>query len=347
MKRIVTILLIALSFFPVYAQEDQNLAIFLANLDMQALLIDELEKNEEASAETVSLLLSYDSANPDNGKISSDTLLTYAIANCSDEVILAIINSGKADVNIADNYGNTPLFHELGKDDEASLDIVQALLDKGADPNTGESWGYPPLIYSIAYCSEDITMAILNSGLADVNKTDNYDSTPLMRELEKDDEASLDVVQTLLDQGADPNTGESWGYPPLIYSIAYCSEDITMAILNSGLADVNKTDDYDGTPLLRELEKDDDASLIIINALLRNGADTTLGESWGYNPVEYAAVFCSEEIAETLKNAPVITPAEPIQLNEVPDSDIRTSAELLNVPYEELYVLVAGYNKVV
>jgi ankyrin repeat protein len=96
------------------------------------------------------------------------------------EISLELIKSG-ADVSVADNkVGDTPL---LIAATESSYEVMQALLRKGANPNTKNHYGETPLHY-----------AALNALVDRVQLLLQYGADPTIRDLSG--KSAIDVVQT-------------------------------------------------------------------------------------------------------------------------------------------------------
>jgi hypothetical protein len=81
------------------------------------------------------------------------------------------------------------------------IQIIRALLKKGADPNIRDSNGYTPLRQSVMWHNKKATRVLLEAG-ADPNIGDNYGFTPLMHA----SEFNIYYLQrALLEAGADTN----------------------------------------------------------------------------------------------------------------------------------------------
>ncbi len=261
----------------------------------------ELVKDDKASLEIVTALIER-GVDPNVGASWGFSYLQYAILYCPEEIILALIDYELLDVNVLNPYGSNALLIELTKDERASLEVVTALMERGVDPNVGISWGYPPLLYAYQFCSDEIVSTLLDYELIDVNILDDYGGNILLAELEKDEQASLKVVTALMERGVDPNVGTLWGYPPLHYAHQFCPEEIFWALLDYELIDVNILDDYGGNILLAELEKDEQASLKVVTALMERGVDPNMGTLWGLAPLDYAERYNPSEIFVLLSN---------------------------------------------
>lgn len=127
------------------------------------------------------------------------------------EMVEGLLDAG-ADVNIMNSTGETALVFAA----ESDIDdiVAAALLDAGADPNAFRSPGRPPLYHAVYEENASLTRVLIDAG-ADVNAVINDD--------EFDDEFKTSLlhcvlehsvpptVQLLLDAGADPNAAFGFG----------------------------------------------------------------------------------------------------------------------------------------
>ena len=144
--------------------------------------------------------------------------LKSAIRKCCDYIKIDIINillEKGADINAKDNYGRTPLMHAIQYG--CSEEVIKILLEKGADINAKDNYGWTPLMYAIQYgCSEEVIKILLEKG-ADINAKDNYGWTPLMHAIhECECECSKEVIKILLEKGADINAKDNYDCTPLM-----------------------------------------------------------------------------------------------------------------------------------
>jgi uncharacterized protein len=145
------------------------------------------------------------------------------------EIVQALLARG-ADVNAKDKGGGTVL---MAASATGHLDIVQALLDKGADVNAKGNLG-TALIGASAAGHLDVMQTLLDKG-ADVNAKGALGTTALMG---ASFAGHLDIVQALLARGADVNAPMNNGNNALMGASRAGRVDVVRALLAKG-ADVN------------------------------------------------------------------------------------------------------------
>lgn len=100
------------------------------------------------------------------------TVLHVAARRNTDREILNILLTKAIDLNIRDDYGNTPLMVAAAN----NVAVVRLLIDKGADVNAANNKGGTPLMSAVG--SPEIIKILLQHG-ADVNARDKDGWTPL------------------------------------------------------------------------------------------------------------------------------------------------------------------------
>lgn len=105
----------------------------------------------------------------------------------------------------ADN-GSTLLHEAAGSDRPA---MARELIDRGVDLDAQNDGGLTPLLHAIEVENFDIVEVLLEAG-ADPNILDNRDRSPLMMALMKGKEGRR-AMELLLENGADPTVSDASG----------------------------------------------------------------------------------------------------------------------------------------
>lgn len=154
--------------------------------------------------------------NPNAKNEKGETALTYAI-HYKDPKIAKILME-KADLNLRDDIGSTPLFVAIKNEKE---DLFDLLLEKGADANgsgraSEKTENQTALYVAILQGREDLIRKLLDKN-ADPNIADSTGALPLSEAVIRRD-SNPTVVKLLLDKGANPNAQESDKVTPLMFA---------------------------------------------------------------------------------------------------------------------------------
>ena len=219
-------------------------------------------------------------SNPNFVDNNGFTCLHAALIGCCSKTIVSTLLDHGAHVNVTSKFNVTALILACQK---RNKNIVNILLNAGADPNTADDKGATCIYYAIREgCSKDELETIVIYG-ADVNVTNKNNVTVLMIACEK---GNKDAINVLLNAGADPNIADSKGATCIYYAIREgCSKDVLETIVNHG-TDVNVTNKYNVTALMLVCEKGNKDA---INVLLNAGADPNITDTDGYACLHYAA----------------------------------------------------------
>jgi ankyrin repeat protein len=141
-------------------------------------------------------------------------------------IIKQLIKEGK-DINEKNQFGKTPLMLAIEKH---NIGLVKLLLIAGADPNIKDKSGYTAFckaIFSQGYEQNLNLLKLLIIYKANVNAQTNSGSTPLMISLI---DPKIDVVNLLLEAGADPNIKDNDGNNALMTFEKYNKNNKTLPV---------------------------------------------------------------------------------------------------------------------
>jgi ankyrin repeat protein len=275
---------------------------------------------------TVKLLLTQPKIELNVTNSAHFTALADACTHSHEGVAIALIQAG-ADLEIVDSFGYGPLHSaalngatnivkELlrrpginlqwrGRDGWTALaeaarqgheDIVELLLDHGADPNIGgETDMRTPLHLAAGNGNAKIVKLLLEKGKADTEITSNEGYTALINAAEN---AHLKVVEALIEHGANANRAEVGKelWSPLKFATrggGKVAKDLIRVLVLRGKADVNYQPGRVGTTALLEAVHCHRPDLV--SELLKLGADANLTDSnpnAKYDKYSYCPPIC-------------------------------------------------------
>ncbi|TVY09130.1 hypothetical protein FPZ49_15075 [Paenibacillus cremeus] len=129
------------------------------------------------------------------------------------DTVKALIQAG-ADINLQDNLWDNPFLYAGA---EGLLDIVKLMIDAGADPKLRNRYGGSALIPAAERGHVAVVKELLERSKVDVNHINNLGWTALLEAivLSNGDEKHQQIVQLLVDHGADVNIADKDGVTPL------------------------------------------------------------------------------------------------------------------------------------
>jgi ankyrin repeat protein len=193
-----------------------------------AALADATEKMDRAAIRT----LLRQRANVNAPQVDGMTALHWATYQDDLETADLLIRAG-ANAKAANRYGVTPLSLACTNGNGA---LVELLLKAGADPNAPLPGGETPLMTAARVGSLASVKSLLARGAVVDAKDERRGQTALMWAAA---EGHADVVQTLIELGADPRLRLSSGFTPLLFAVREGRSAVVRVLLKAG-ADVNE-----------------------------------------------------------------------------------------------------------
>lgn len=141
--------------------------------------------------------------------VSEENLLRYAFDK--NYVGIEAMLRGGAKPNYADSNGNTALII-VSSHGPGSLSAVENLTAYKANVNAANKYGMTPLLYAIKVKDNDTVRYLISRKDTDINKANNNGQTPLFYAAYM---GNTEIVQDLLELGADYNKADKKGITPL------------------------------------------------------------------------------------------------------------------------------------
>ena len=254
-----------------------------------------------------------------------DNMLLQACKNSQKSVVQTFLKRGGVNVNKRDESGNTPLIYTCLK---SARDLVKMLLDAGADVNLPNQRGRMPLHFAAESGNAQI-IALLTDAGADVNATDNDGMTPLMvlAQHSKTDAALKLLQHPEIDISVKDNKNRmaidyatSNGLRELVKALSAAEEahadaygntslhhacwndqsEVVKVLLEKNPESVNRLNDDGESPLLLAVRR---SNLMIVELLLKAGADTGCADLQGFLPLHIAAAGGDQFVGKALLTA--------------------------------------------
>jgi ankyrin repeat protein len=206
--------------------------------------------------------------NPNSKNGVGETALTYAILNAEPKTIKAVAD--KADINMQDNLGQAPLHLSLSKQKQEIFDYL--LDEKNADVNV--------------------------PGAKERLKNQSVLYLAVTR-------GNEELVQKLLDKGADPNIADAEGAVPLAEACigARLNQNIIKMLLDKG-AKVNHQEKNGATPLIyiaANKQTSAENRQAVVKMLLAAGADKKIKDAKGKTALDWSKELGTKDVADLLK----------------------------------------------
>jgi ankyrin repeat protein len=229
-----------------------------------------------------------------NAPVYNPKALNLAIRKADYTAVKEMLGSVK-DINQLDENGEALLHYAISKSSE---DIVDLLMDSGADIRLKTSAGWEPIHYAAWGNHLNIMKNLVTRGVP-INPPSSKDSlTPLHLAA---DGGFLDIVEYILSSGTvDINVGDKENLTPLYYaSIKGRKNIIEFLISQPGIKIDPVTEEQRFTPLLKASYE---GFYDIVKLLVDHGADIKYINSFGLNALDQAKRQGHKDIYDFLKS---------------------------------------------
>jgi cytohesin len=235
----------------------------------------------------------------------------------------SLLSSG-TNPDLPDRYGHTPLYYAASFN---QMKAVELLLAGHADPNTHvDSHNHrdpapaTPLQYAAELGNRRVASILIAAG-ARINEKGPAGRTALHYA-----KGQLDLIQLLIDKGADVNARDVDGVSPLDEAAWYGFLD-TVAILLAHGARLNESEPKTGATPINEAAYNGHATLV--QYLLQFKPDLGIPDKHGYTALDNAIRMGKEDSAVLLLEAEAKETETPQSLTRVMDAAIRKDEPVL------------------
>lgn len=177
----------------------------------------------------VKLLLAAPGINPNLGTFRLGTTpLAIAVHFGRLDVVRLLLAARDIDVNVRQQNGGTPLFLAVQNNFPA---LVELLVSRGADVNLTLNDGTSPLCSAAYLGNTEVVRRLLLAPDIQVDHTTHEQVTALVFAVQH---RSKDIVEILLDKGANPDIVDDEGVAPLHIACIHGFTEIAVVLLNAG-----------------------------------------------------------------------------------------------------------------
>ena len=255
------------------------------------------------------------------------------------EIIVALLETNKWDVQATDFHGNTAVAWAARRGHEGA---VRELLQRSdANPDKADKWNLTPLLWAAENGYEGVVRILLERNDVNLDKADKWSQTPLLQaaanghegvvkmllerndfnpdKADEDNQTPLSwaanngyegIVRMLLERNdVNPDKADKWGQTPLLQAAASGHERVVRVLLERNDVNPDKADEDNQTPLSWAANNGHEGVLIML--LERNDVNPDKVDRWSQTPLMRAAANGHEDIVKILLERKSVNPDPP------------------------------------
>ena len=268
-----------------FTLEEQYAALRKGNYSMD--LLDEngdtllILACKEGNRQLVEILLDH-KANPNLANYYGYTPLYFALEK-KHYYIVDILADFDVDFDYMDKNGRTYLAYYINRGD---IDVISFILSRGASANTRDIMGIHPLTQAIHLNNLDIVKILVKYG-TDITSPELFPVYEALRV------GNIDMIKYLIENGANVHSPDK-NTTTLIYASKKGLKEVIKLLIENG-EDVNKQDIYGNTALIQAVKH-----YSILKILLEENADPNIKNNEGKTAFWFACMMGRKKTANLL-----------------------------------------------
>ena len=236
-----------------------------------------------------------------------NTAISWAARRGHEGVVKVLLERSNVNPDTADaKYGRTPLSRAAGNGHEG---VVRMLLERNdVSPDTPDTrYGQTPLLWAAENGHEGVVRMLLGLNGVNPDKADKWSRTPLSWAAGGGHER---IVKILIERNdVNPDKTDKWGQTSLLWAAKNGREGAVRVLLERNEVNPNKADKDSQTPLLQAAENGHEG--IVRMLLKRNDVNPDKSDKRNQTPLSLAAENEHEGIVKILHERKDVNPDPP------------------------------------
>jgi len=218
------------------------------------------------------------------------------------EIVVALLETDKWDVQATDFNGNTAIVWAARRGHEGVVRVLLELSD--VNPDKVDKRRRSPLLLAAENGHEGVVRILLERSDANPNTMDDWSRTPLLLAAENRHEG---VVRILLERkDVNPNRAAKWSRTPLLLAAENRHEGVVKILLEWNHVDPNIADAWSRTPLFWATKNEHEG--VVRMLLERSDVNPNMADRLGQTPLLLATKNGHEEVVRVLLGRDDVNP---------------------------------------